>query len=74
MICLDYEQVSYDPEHASARRCLIQADTKPDTLPTTGENVTGLPDEFTVAAGSVLRVLDTKTNYIMGEDGTWYEQ
>ena len=50
----------------------IQADTPPDSLPTTGETVTNLADDVTFAVGSSLYVVSTGAVYFYGEDSEWH--
>ena len=67
MLAINVEQT-----YGGGLRCLIQADSAPETMPVTGEGVTGIADEATLAAGSILYVVDEGAAYILGEDGaTW---
>lgn len=54
-------------------RVVIQADSAPATMPTTGRGVTGLPDGCTILPGSIMYVLATSKTYIMNSEGTWVE-
>ena len=70
MICVYPEsKASFGTEE----RVVIQADTTPAQLPTTGRNVTGLPDGCTISPASILYTLDTCKKYIMDSTGTWHE-
>ena len=70
MICLDQVKL-YGEE--DKRRVVIQSDTAPATMPTTGEGVDGLADTATIAPGSILLVLATSKKYLMNSVGTWVE-
>lgn len=52
-------------------RAVIQADTAPETMPTTGATVTGLADGDIIAPGSILYVVDAGEHYFLGESGSW---
>ena len=69
MILIDPEKLYY----ASAERVVIQADTAPATMPTTGAGVDGLPDSVQLLPGSILYVLATGKTYIMDSTGAWQE-
>lgn len=59
----------------SARRKVkvdIQADTVPDSLPATGEDVSNLANDVTFEVGSSLLVVPTAEVYLYGEDGEWH--
>lgn len=71
MIC-----INCDGTYQGKYRVVIQADTAPDTMPTTGEGVTGLADDATLAPGSILYVVTDGETYFLGEGdgeaaGTW---
>ena len=70
MVCLDQERL-YDEE--DVRRVVIQADTAPSTMPTTGEGVAGLADTAHIAPGSLLLVLSTSKKFLMSTAGNWVE-
>lgn len=56
------------------RLVVIQADDTPSTFPFTGETVTGLDDNASIARGSLLWVVSTKKVYVMNEtEDAWYE-
>lgn len=44
-------------------RCVIVSETKPDTLPTSGADVDGIPDNVGIAAGSVMLTPDGNEIY-----------
>lgn len=55
-------------------RCVIQSDEMPEPMPTTGEGIDGLFDAARIDVGSELHVLaDGGHDFVMGEDGSWYE-
>lgn len=54
-------------------RVVIQADDTPQTMPTTGRNVQGLPDGCTILPASILYVLATGKKYFMDSTGDWQE-
>ena len=53
-------------------RVTVLADEAPASLNITGADVDGLPDDYVLAAGSVL--VTPSTNYIAFEDGTFTEK
>lgn len=69
MICINSER-TYDAD--STCRVVLQADTTPETFPTTGEGVIGVSDNTKFAAGSMLYVVSEGKSYFLAEDGaTW---
>ena len=71
MVC-KHQQKTYDPQ--DTRYCVILADSTPDTFPTNGSTVDGLPDSALIDSGSVLITLDTSSKYILGSDKqTWHK-
>ena len=63
-----------DKKHfGTEERVVIQADDTPETMPTTGRNVQGLPDGCTISPASILYTLDTCKKYIMDSTGEWQE-
>ncbi len=60
-------------QFGTEERVVIQADTLPATMPTTGRNVTGLPDGCTILPASILYTLDTCKKYFMDSTGEWKE-
>lgn len=54
--------------------CYIQSDTMPGPMPKTGAEVKGLDPDAVIDTCSELHVLaDGGSNWVMGEDGEWYE-
>lgn len=47
--------------------------TTPNVLPSTGENIVGMNEKDTFAAGSVLICTTSKNVYILGEDEGTFE-
>lgn len=53
---------------------LIYADKKPDTFPTTSDDVDDEPNGFKYAIGSTLIALESSEKFMIKSDGTWTEQ
>lgn len=71
MVC-KYQSKTYDAQ--DTRYCVILADSTPDTFPTDGSTVDGLPDSSLIDSGSVLIVLKPSSKYILGSDKTtWHK-
>lgn len=60
-------------QFGAEERVVIQADTLPETMPTTGRNVTGLPDGCAILPASLMYVLATGKKYAMDSEGEWQE-
>lgn len=64
--------INSDQLYSGKTRAIIQADTTPEVMPTTGEGVTGLADGEILAPGSILYDVGAGDTYFLGEDGeTW---
>ena len=71
--CLESNTV-YSKGTGTKVRALLLADETPATFPTTGEDITALPDSITLGAGSCMLVLTGSKKYILGNDETtWVE-
>lgn len=62
MFCINSE-----PTYQGKYRVVIQCDETPDTMPTTGEGVTGLSDNAVLAPGSILYIVPSGETYFLGE-------
>ena len=71
MICLDQVKLYAEED---TRRVVIQADSAPATMPTTGEGIDALADTAKIAPGSLMYALDTGKTYIMDSTGAWVEK
>lgn len=72
MICIAQETQYTADTGVDLRRCMILADTTPDQMPTTGENVDRLPDSVKLDSGSIILVLADSSKHVLGEDGQWH--
>ena len=62
MICINSE-----PTYQGKYRVVIQCDETPESMPTTGEGVTGLSDDSVLAPGSILYIVPSGETYFLGE-------
>lgn len=51
----------------------IQSDDTPEPMPRTGAGIEGMSNDAAIDVGSRLYVLNTSTEYVLGEDWNWYE-
>lgn len=51
----------------------IQSDDTPEPMPKTGAGIEGVSNDAALDIGSRLYVLNTSTEYVLGEDWNWYE-
>lgn len=71
LICLASEKLYAEED---TRRVIIQADSVPATMPTTGAGVEGLPDSARIAPGSIIYIPTPYKVFFMLSTGEWAEK
>ena len=67
-----FQEKTYAAE--DTRFCVILSDDTPETFPTTGAGISGLPDAVKLDSGSVLITLNPSAKYMLGTDKqTWHK-